>query len=236
MLDLAHGGEVYEDLIQRGPYAPELTARFIFQLASALHFLHSDIKMVHADLKPENLLLKYKSGNHNDLSLIDFGCAVAMDAQDVGRGEDCEHWRNPLHYSGTTAYWPPERFQPRTTPTPAMDMWSVGVILFIFLTNKHPFDPDGVLTDDEVHDRICSCQSPPRLASYLNGSMEPGEIDAVQDVIDGLLAVNPKERMTAGQLMEHPWIQQHLSSSQHARSNSSATATLVSLATATATM
>ncbi|KAL7577266.1 hypothetical protein ACA910_002013 [Epithemia clementina (nom. ined.)] len=191
VLDLAYGGEVYDDLIQHGPYTQAQAAGLIYQLASALSFLHSKIKMVHADLKPENLLLKHKNWNYNDLSLIDFGCAVPVESEE-GANVNEKSVQNPLHYSGTTAYWPPERFQAGATPTPAMDMWSVGVILFILLTNKHPFDPEGLLTDDELHDNICNAKTAPKIAPHtVTMQTSDGAWNGVQDLLNRLMAVDP---------------------------------------------
>ncbi len=52
--------------------------------------------------------------------------------------------------TGTTAYWPPERFDKESVANAGTDMWSVGGILYIMLTGVHPFDVEGVSTDEEI--------------------------------------------------------------------------------------
>ena len=203
VLDLAHGGEVFYDLVEHGPYTQAQAAGLVLQLATTLEFLHSKIKMVHGDLKPENLLLKHKNREYNDLALIDFGCSVALDEEREVGGE------NSLHCSGTFAYWPPERFRNDATATPAMDMWSVGVILFIFLTGKHPFDPDGICTDEELHQNILNMKATPRIAPLaLTMQNNDDAWASAQDLINRLLEVDPNQRLTAKELMQHPWVQQ----------------------------
>lgn len=132
--------------------------------------------------------------------------------------------------TGTTAYWPPERFYhqkrrreienltlsgtpnelertnmileiPSSKPTPAGDMWAVGVILYIMLTGVHPFDLTGVSTDAEIAERIQQDPTPP-FSQSLTGHLSPSAINLIQM----LMAPNPADRLTARAMTEHPWI------------------------------
>lgn len=140
-----------DHLIENGAYSEADAARLMHEVASAMAFLHG-VGVVHADLKPENLLLSTKNRLDGTIKLIDFGCAVLEDVEspDSDPSHDFGVAHRKASSTGTTAYWPPERFQEGSYATPAMDMWSVGVILYIMLTGCHPYDLKGVSTDEEV--------------------------------------------------------------------------------------
>jgi tRNA A-37 threonylcarbamoyl transferase component Bud32 len=74
ILDLIRGGEMFEYLIDNGAYSEWEAARLIREVASALTFLHG-VGIVHADLKPENLMLSSKNKDEATIKVVDFGCA-----------------------------------------------------------------------------------------------------------------------------------------------------------------
>lgn len=74
-MELVEGGELFEHLIEHGPYSEGLAASFLRQFAEALCFVHS-MGLSHADLKPENLML---ASSALSLKLVDFGCACSHD-------------------------------------------------------------------------------------------------------------------------------------------------------------
>ena len=87
----------------------------------------------------QNLLLSTKNRLDGTIKIVDFGCAVVSD--DYLDDDDDElalrktkrkRTLKRASSTGTTAYWPPERFVDEgTAATSAMDMWSVGVILYV---------------------------------------------------------------------------------------------------------
>eukprot|EP00540_Astrosyne_radiata_P009950 CAMPEP_0116868594 /NCGR_PEP_ID=MMETSP0418-20121206/27283_1 /TAXON_ID=1158023 /ORGANISM="Astrosyne radiata, Strain 13vi08-1A" /LENGTH=694 /DNA_ID=CAMNT_0004504581 /DNA_START=140 /DNA_END=2224 /DNA_ORIENTATION=- len=203
ILDLVSGGEMFEHLINYGAYSEADAARLVFEVVSALAFLHG-VGVVHADLKPENLLLCSKNRRDGTIKMIDFGCSVVYDLRDdeaPDGGELAHANRNPGPSTGTTAYWPPERFKPGNTANPAMDMWSVGVILYIMLTGVHPFDLSGTSSDEEIEERIVENPHP----LFGQGLTDHLSASAV-DVIERLMDPDPNERITAYQLLQHPWV------------------------------
>jgi serine/threonine protein kinase len=136
ILDLVTGGEMFEHLIHYGAYSEADAARLMHEVASALAFLHG-VGVVHADLKPENLLLSTKNRLDGTIKMIDFGCAVVADDEVLGTTrKKAKSSKKAASSTGTTAYWAPERFENSSEPTAAMDMWSVGLILYIMLTGK----------------------------------------------------------------------------------------------------
>ena len=194
--------------------------------ASSEHILLG-VGVVHADLKPENILLCSKKREDGTVKIIDFGCAkVKKDASYDEGGEGIvnnshqrskNNWieefqeksnstltqadQKELQFTGTTAYWPPERYTKGIAPDTATDMWAVGVILFIMLTGVHPFDLTGVATDAEIEKHIQTNPSPP-ITPALTSHLSPSAIDLIKK----LFAKNPKDRLTASEMMTHPWI------------------------------
>jgi len=103
--------------------------------------------------------------------------------------------------TGTTAYWPPERFQRGSEADAAMDMWSVGVILYIMLTGVHPFDVRGVSGDEEIENRIKANPLPP-MTPELTSHLSESAIDLIKHLMDP----DPDRRITAYDMLQHPWV------------------------------
>ena len=207
ILDLISGGEMFEHLIQNGAYSEHDAARLMKNVASALDFLHG-IGIVHADLKPENLMLSSWNDKNATIKIVDFGCSVVRKGEQEG-----EEWNDgkggnaPIFDKsdgGTTAYWPPELFKSKKKDyiaSPAMDMWSLGVILYIMLTGVHPFDLNGASTDEEIEKKIRTSPHPTFNRS-LTGHLTPSAIDLIKKLMHN----DPKKRITAQEMITHPWI------------------------------
>ena len=214
VMDLVSGGEMFEHLIDFGSYSESDAARLVQEVASALAFLHG-VGVVHSDLKPENLLLCSKKKSNGTIKVIDFGCAVVnhdnYNDEEVGSNSASSAAKaGPLRgltsSTGTTAYWSPERFARdsrgrRTVPDAAADMWSLGVILYIMLTGAHPFDATGRFTDEEIEERITADPAPPMDPEWV-GHLSPAALDLIQK----LMAPDPEARLTAREMLEHPWV------------------------------
>lgn len=105
----------------------------VLQCAEALHFIHSQ-GVIHCDIKPENVFLCTTAGEtrRNLVRLLDFGLASrpAVDAAEIVAATTV---------AGTPTYLAPERIQAKP-PTPASDIYALGVLFYECLTGQPPFD------------------------------------------------------------------------------------------------
>lgn len=214
VMDLVSGGEMFDHLEKFGAFREADAARLTREVASALAFLHR-IGVVHADLKPENLMLCSKIRCDGTIKVIDFGCAVVghgvgeedlvssvTQRDDPPLSSKQKRDKTPSVIStGTPAYWPPERLEKGVAANAAMDMWSVGVILYMMLTCMHPFDEHGCSTDTDIEKRILSDPSPPLGPGYTDHLSE-----SVVDLMRKLMHKDPNLRMTADEVLQHPWV------------------------------
>ena len=163
VMDLVEGGELFDALCRTGPMCEADAARFVRQLASALQFLHA-LELVHADLKPENLLLSQHDAGAASVKLVDFGCCRPSSESRAGQKKNSSRDEAPdgsTRVNVTPEYCPPEvladlqkaqALDEDMNPdfTSSYDMWSLGVILFVMLVGAHPFDLKGNATDEEI--------------------------------------------------------------------------------------
>jgi hypothetical protein len=131
VLDLIGGGEMFDHLVSNGAFSEHDASRLVREVASALAFIHG-LDTVHADLKPENLMLSTNNPLDAVIKLVDFGCAQVIDPDSpFSEGEDAVRTD-----AGTTpAYCPPEVLEKVSKKAiqikPSMDMWALGVILYM---------------------------------------------------------------------------------------------------------
>ena len=132
---------------------------------------------------------------------VDFGCAKVIHDNFHDESIIKETSESSEEVAGTSAYWPPERFQKGSETTPAMDMWSTGVILYIMLVGIHPFDPEGCASDEEIEERIKANPRPPIGAPYTS-HLSPSAIDLIKK----LMEPDPNKRLSAADMLEHSWV------------------------------
>ncbi|KAG7378871.1 hypothetical protein PHYPSEUDO_009431 [Phytophthora pseudosyringae] len=183
--ELVQGGELYEDLVEHGVFGEERAKELVRELAVALEYLHSK-DVVHADLKPENILLA--SDKHASMRLIDFGQSFRLHDGRARKVDAC-----------TTAYASPELIKHRESGC-AMDVWALGVVLYIVLCGIHPFDPTDDATDEQLQQRILSGDFDRESAGWACMS------DSARALVRQMLTVDPEKRMSAAQVLQHEWI------------------------------
>jgi serine/threonine protein kinase len=123
VLDYAPGGTLRERHPRGTPLPVETILPYVQQACDALHYAHEE-KLVHRDVKPENLLLSADG----QVLLSDFGIAtVALSS----------HSQDTQEALGTITYMAPEQIQGK--PRPASDLYALGIIVYEWLTGEPPF-------------------------------------------------------------------------------------------------
>jgi len=184
VMELVKGGDLFDCIVEKQRYTEKEARRAMRRLLSAIYYLHEESNIVHRDLKPENILCS--SPTH--VKLADFGLAKIVKADGLKT------------FCGTPAYFAPEVLQRRGTVAgqgrygkPA-DMWSLGVILYILLTGKPPFDGD---IDEEPKGFEVDFVSDVHIWSQMT---------AAKELVQQMLRQDPKQRLTVRQACDHSWI------------------------------
>jgi serine/threonine protein kinase len=178
VIEFAAGGDLMDMTIAKAPFQ-ESAARDLFRpIVKTVAYMHS-IYIVHRDLKLENVFLS-RTGK---VLLADFGFARFFDPKDGLVNSIC----------GTPHYSPPEIIQGIPHNPIYADSWSLGVLLFMLLFRDRPFK-GGSIQDT--------------LQAILRAELKlPSErSESVTDLLHHLVTLRPENRLTPGQIMQHPWI------------------------------
>ncbi|KAI1429908.1 SMAD/FHA protein kinase [Xylaria sp. FL1777] len=191
VLELAPEGELFNHIVLKQKLSEDETRNLFLQLFQGIKYLH-DRNIVHRDIKPENILLVDKDVH---VKLADFGLAKII-------GE--ESFTTTL--CGTPSYVAPEILAEgrHRKYTKAVDVWSLGVVLYICLCGFPPFS-------DELYSRdfpyLLSQQIKSGRFDYPSPYWDSVG-DPALDLIDHMLVVEPEKRFTVDQCLQHPWLTQ----------------------------
>ncbi|KAF9306262.1 Calcium/calmodulin-dependent protein kinase type 1 [Mortierella antarctica] len=181
--DLAEGGELFDQLLQKGYYTEADAARLVHQILLGVEYLHR-LDIVHRDLKPENLLFADKSENAR-LMITDFGLSKVLTGQNDVLMTAC----------GTPGYVAPEVLEQIGHGKP-VDLWSLGVIAYTLLCGYTPFWGED---QTQLFENIISGEYQYEEAYWKDIS------PLAKSFIDSLLNVSAERRPTASQALNHPW-------------------------------
>lgn len=185
ILEFAAGGQLYAELQKCGCFDEKRSATYLRQLADALNYCHSK-KVIHRDIKPENLLL----GSKGELKIADFGWSVHTPSSQ----------RETL--CGTLDYLPPEMIEGKPHDE-KVDLWSLGVLLFEFLTGKPPFEAEN---PNDTY----------RLITRVHYRFPNNLSNGAKDLISKLLQYDPKKRLCLTGIIDHFWIKANADVGQNA--------------------
>ena len=195
-------------------YSELAASRMVKQVISAVGACHAH-GICHRDLKPENILVHtYISDQEPLVKLCDFGLAMKMPTEPPTAPPDAPPgWKVPdgwdvLHEAcGTPEYVAPEVVTKGEGYGLAADIWSIGVMLFILLCGEQPFhsDQDGSAGTRDVIKQVKSHKS---IASKFETAPIWNDVSSIaKELLEKhMLARDPSKRMTAAQLLEHPWV------------------------------
>ena len=177
LFEYVNGGQMLDYIISHGRLKEKQARKFGRQIASALDYSHRN-SIVHRDLKIENILIS-KNG---DIKIIDFGLSNLFSP------------RNHLKtFCGSLYFAAPELLQAKQYTGPEVDVWSFGIVLYVLVCGKVPFDD----------------QSMPQLhAKIKKGVVEypPWLTPECRTLIARMLTTNPADRATLHEIMSHPWM------------------------------
>ncbi|KAG7297712.1 Serine/threonine-protein kinase D1 [Plutella xylostella] len=177
-------GDMLEMILshEKGRLTERITKYLVAQILVALKHLHGS-NIVHCDLKPENVLLS-SAGHFPQVKLCDFGFARIIGEKSFRRS-----------VVGTPAYLAPEVLRNKGYNR-SLDMWSVGVIVYVSLSGTFPFNED-----EDIGEQIQN-------AAFMYPPAPWREISAEAiDLINNLLQVKQRKRLSVDKSLAHAWLQ-----------------------------
>ncbi|KAG0205565.1 Protein kinase [Mortierella sp. GBA30] len=170
------GGELFNYIVDNTRLSEDEARRFFQQIVCAIEYCHRH-KIVHRDLKPENLLLDPSM----NVKIADFGLSNIMTDGDFLK-TSC----------GSPNYAAPEVISGKLYAGPEVDVWSCGVILYVMLCGRLPFDDDYIpLLFKKINGGIYS------LPSFLSPE--------TKYLLTSMLVVDPLKRITIAEIRQNAW-------------------------------
>ncbi|KAM3155770.1 Serine/threonine protein kinase KIN1 [Botrytis cinerea] len=177
LFEYVNGGQMLDYIISHGRLKEKQARKFSRQIASALDYCHRN-SIVHRDLKIENILIS-KTG---DIKIIDFGLSNLFAP------------RNHLKtFCGSLYFAAPELLQAKAYTGPEVDVWSFGIVLYVLVCGKVPFDDQSM---PALHAKIKR-----GIVDYPNW-LTP----ECKHLISRMLVTDPKQRATLQEIMSHQWM------------------------------
>ncbi|GER40731.1 calcium-dependent protein kinase [Striga asiatica] len=184
VMELCAGGELFDRIIAKGHYTERAAACLMRTIVQIVHTCHS-MGVIHRDLKPENFLLLSKDED-SPLKATDFGLSVFYKQGEVFKD-----------IVGSAYYIAPEVLKRRYGPE--VDIWSIGVMLYILLSGVPPFWAES---ENGIFNAI--------LRGHIDFSSDPWPSisSGAKDLVRKMLMSDPKQRLTASEVLSHPWIKE----------------------------
>ncbi|KAI8884407.1 Pkinase-domain-containing protein [Backusella circina FSU 941] len=178
LMDYCSGSQLLHYIVKRQRLSDNRTRHFARQIASSLDYLHRN-SIVHRDLKIENIMVD-KSGRN--IKIIDFGLSNLF----------CPE-RQLTTYCGSLYFAAPELLKATPYNGPEVDIWSLGVVIYVMATGSVPFDDKSL---PGLHDKIKKGQ-----VNY------PAHLtDELKDLLSRIFVVDPTQRIIMTDIMCHPWM------------------------------
>ncbi|ORX91757.1 Pkinase-domain-containing protein [Basidiobolus meristosporus CBS 931.73] len=176
-LEYISGGQLLDYIISHGKLKEKNARKFARQICSALDYCHRN-SVVHRDLKIENILI----ASDGSIKIIDFGLSNLYSPR--------SHLST---FCGSLYFAAPELLSARAYTGPEVDIWSMGIVLYVLVCGKVPFDDKSM---------------PALHAKIKRGYVEyPNWLSSeCKHLLSRMLVTNPLERASMGEVIHHPWM------------------------------
>ena len=176
-------GELFNEITKVGKFSEAQAAFIIYQLFQIIKYCHK-MRIIHRDIKPENVMITKREANGClQVKLIDFGTAKIFSENSKEKG-----------YVGSSYYMAPEVIKRKYDEK--CDLWSIGVIMYILLTGRPPFDGED---DDEILKNV------EKGVYDTTSDPFPSLSNEAKDLITKLLTYDPVKRINVDDALLHDW-------------------------------
>lgn len=177
LFEYVQGGQMLDYIVSHGSLKEAQARKFCRGIASALDYCHSN-NIVHRDLKIENIMIN----TQGEIKIIDFGLSNLFDRENLLKT-----------YCGSLYFAAPELLSAHPYVGPEVDIWSFGVVLYVLVCGKVPFDDKSV---NNLHEKI------------KRGNVEyPSSLSGeCVSLLQRMLVVNPSHRGNIREVINHPWL------------------------------
>ncbi|WEJ94618.1 Serine/threonine-protein kinase [Yamadazyma tenuis] len=177
LFEYVEGGQMLDYIVAHGSLKEKHARKFARGIASALDYCHRN-NVVHRDLKIENIMINQKG----DIKIIDFGLSNLYSPKSLLKT-----------YCGSLYFAAPELLCAKPYVGPEVDIWSFGVVLYVLVCGKVPFDDQSVSV---LHEKIKKANV--EYPSFLSKECI--------SLLSMMLQVDPSKRATLYEVINHPWI------------------------------
>jgi serine/threonine protein kinase len=191
--EMIAGGELFDYVANSGPFSEDICKYFFKQMLQGVHYIHSK-GFSHRDLKPENILLD----KMYDVKIVDFGFACPLEGRD-GSGTN----RSVI---GTPGYMAPEILAKQPYQGQVVDLFALGVILFILYSGHPPFQMAN--EEDNYYKLLATNRSDLFWKAHSNPQRKAADFysEEFKDLITCMLQFHPHQRLCIADIIGHPWL------------------------------
>ncbi|CAB4255712.1 similar to Saccharomyces cerevisiae YDR122W KIN1 Serine/threonine protein kinase involved in regulation of exocytosis [Maudiozyma barnettii] len=177
VFEYVNGGQLLDYIIQNGLLTEKKSREFARAIGSVLLYLHKN-NIVHRDLKIENIMID----NKGELKMIDFGLSNFYDSRSLLKT-----------YCGSLYFAAPELLCATPYIGPEIDIWSFGVIIYVLVCGRVPFDDSD---SHKLHQKI-------KRGKYTFPDFVTSD---VKSLLKQMLVVDPNKRATLKKVLDHKWM------------------------------
>lgn len=182
--ELCPYGELFNEIINNGPFDENYASYVIYQILSGINYCHK-MNIIHKELGAENILIVKKEKNEYPwVKICDFGTSTIFDKKEFEQNID-----------SSTYYRAPEVLLKNYNEK--CDLWSCGVLLYFLLSGKSPFNGEN---EEKLHE--CILKGVYDLKSYPFPNLSKEALN----LLKALLTLDPSKRISAEEAIKHPWL------------------------------